>query len=50
MVLWIKNAPLEHDSVLPSWDHEAFDVLYQLFQMTVTDVARVPVPGITIAK
>ncbi len=47
---WIKNAPLEHDSVLPSWDHEAFDVLYQLFQMTVTDVARVPVPGITIAK
>jgi hypothetical protein len=31
------------------WDHEAFRLLYQLFQMTVTDVSGVGVP-ITISK
>jgi hypothetical protein len=31
------------------WDHEAFRLLYQLFQMTVTDVAGIGVP-ITISK
>jgi hypothetical protein len=31
------------------WDHQAFNLLYQLFQMTVTDVSRVGVP-ITISK
>lgn len=33
-----------------SWDREAFTLLYQLFQMTVTDVSRVAVPTITIGK
>ncbi|RPI21638.1 MAG: hypothetical protein EHM61_24265 [Acidobacteria bacterium] len=31
------------------WDHEAFGLLYQLFQMTVTDVSNIGVP-ITISK
>lgn len=31
------------------WDKEAFTILYQLFQMTVTDVSKVGVP-ITISK
>lgn len=32
------------------WNMEAFRVLNHLYQMTVTDVARVPSPQITIAK
>lgn len=32
------------------WDLEAFNLLYQLFQMTVTDVSKVRVPSITISK
>ena len=33
-----------------SWNREAFRLLYQLFQMTVSEVSRVGVPSITIAK
>lgn len=33
-----------------NWDYEAFRLLYQLFQMTVTEVPRVGAPSITIAK
>ncbi len=33
-----------------SWDRETFILLYQLFQMTVTDVSKVGVPTITISK
>jgi hypothetical protein len=29
---------------------EAFNLLYQLFQMTVTDVSKARVPSITISK
>ena len=32
------------------WNREAFQLLYLLFQMTVTDMPRVGVPSITIAK
>jgi hypothetical protein len=32
------------------WDLKAFEVLHQLFQMTVIDVTKVPSPPITIAK
>lgn len=32
------------------WNLDSFRVLYQLFQMTVTDVSKTLVPGITIAK
>lgn len=35
---------------LGRWNREAFKLLTQLFQMTVTDVPRSAVPGITIAK
>ncbi len=35
---------------LGRWNREAFKLLTQLFQMTVTDVPRSGVPGITIAK
>ena len=33
-----------------SWNLEAFRLLYQLFQMTVTETSRENVPSITIAK
>ena len=32
------------------WNREAFQLLYLLFQMTVTEVPRVGIPSITIAK
>ena len=32
------------------WNLEAFEVLNQLFQMTVIDVTKIPKPSITIAK
>lgn len=32
------------------WDLKAFEVLHQLFQMTVIDVTKVPAPPITINK
>ena len=35
---------------LARWNREAFQLLYLLFQMTVTDVPRAGVPSITIAK
>jgi hypothetical protein len=35
---------------LARWNREAFQLLYLLFQMTVSDVPRVGVPSITIAK
>lgn len=35
---------------LHAWNLEAFRVLYQILQLTVTDVARVPTFPITIAK
>lgn len=34
----------------PSWNQEAFAVLSNLFQMTVTDLTKYPTPAITIAK
>ena len=37
---WVADTP---------WDHQAFSLLYQAFQMTVTDVSSVGVP-ITISK
>jgi hypothetical protein len=35
---------------LARWNREAFQLLYLLFQMTVSEVPRVGVPSITIAK
>ena len=35
---------------LASWNRKAFQMLYLLFQMTVTEVPRVGIPSITIAK
>jgi hypothetical protein len=34
----------------PSWNQEAFAVLSDLFQMTVTDISNVKTPIISIAK
>lgn len=49
--LWYSVDPApEGEKRFSKWNREAFDVLYQLFQMTVTDVTRVPAPIITIAK
>jgi hypothetical protein len=35
---------------LANWNRDAFQMLYLLFQITVTDLPRVGVPSITIAK
>ena len=35
---------------LASWNRKAFQMLYLLFQMTVSEVPRVGIPSITIAK
>ena len=32
------------------WNHEAFDILYQLYHLTVTDISHTPTVPITIAK
>jgi hypothetical protein len=32
------------------WNHEAFDILYQLYHLTVTDLSQTPTVPITIAK
>lgn len=38
------------DGPLTRWNREAFQLLYLLFQMTVTEIPRLGVPSITIAK
>ena len=38
------------DDLQDTWNREAFRLLYQLFQMTVTEVPRIGTPSITIAK
>lgn len=38
------------DARANNWDLEAFRILYQFFQLTVTDVSKVPTLPITIAK
>ncbi|CAI4031034.1 hypothetical protein DNFV4_01466 [Nitrospira tepida] len=38
------------EGMSPSWNQEAFAVLSNLFQMTVTDLTRYPTPAIAIAK
>jgi hypothetical protein len=35
---------------LERWNREALQMLYLLFQMTVSEVPRVGIPSITIAK
>lgn len=38
------------EGLIARWNRDAFQMLYLLFQMTVTDLPRTGVPGITIAK
>ena len=40
----------QENKLLAQWNNQAFDVLYQLFQMTVTEVTRAQSPMITISK
>ena len=35
---------------LARWNLDGFQMLYLLFQMTITDIPRLGVPSITIAK
>lgn len=35
---------------LARWNRDGFQMLYLLFQMTITDIPRLGVPSITIAK
>ena len=46
---WIRKAPLSTGTLEP-WNQVAFRILSQLYQMTVTELSRVPTPAITIAK
>ena len=32
------------------WNHEAFDLLYQLYHLTVTDISKIPTLPIAISK
>ena len=32
------------------WNHEAFDLLYQLYHLTVTDISKIPSLPIAISK
>jgi len=36
--------------LVDKWNHEAFDMLYQLYHLTVTDISQIPTVPITIAK
>jgi hypothetical protein len=45
----VRKYPVSQGMV-PSWNQEAFAVLSNLFQMTVTDLTKYPTPAITIAK
>ena len=45
----IRKFPVSQGMV-PSWNQEAFAILANLFQMTVTDLTRYPTPAIAIAK
>lgn len=45
----IRKAPRSTGPIQP-WNQVAFRVLSQLYQMTVTEVSKVPTPSITIAK
>ncbi len=45
-----KHYAVKTTGPLARWNREAFQMLYLLFQMTVSDVPRVGVPSITIAK
>ncbi|MGQ0810708.1 MAG: hypothetical protein ACT4OO_05725 [Nitrospiraceae bacterium] len=45
----IRKFPIS-EGMSPSWNQEAFAVLSNLFQMTVTDLTRFPTPAIAIAK
>ncbi len=46
---WIEQGEDFRDWTL-RWNHEAFDVLYELYHLTVTDVSKSPTVPITIAK
>ena len=45
-----KHYAVNSSGPLARWNREAFQLLYLLFQMTVSEVPRVGVPSITIAK
>jgi hypothetical protein len=45
----IRKFPVS-EGMVPSWNQEAFAVLSNLFQMTVTDLTKYPTPAIAIAK
>jgi catechol 2,3-dioxygenase-like lactoylglutathione lyase family enzyme len=45
----IRKYPVSQ-GMAPSWNQEAFAVLSNLFQMTVTDLTKYPTPAIAIAK
>lgn len=45
----IRKAPKATGGIQP-WNQVAFRLLNQLYQMTVTEVSKVPTPAITIAK
>lgn len=49
--LWYYIEQKSQDGELVDWwNHETFDILYQLYHLTVTDISKIPTVPITIAK
>jgi hypothetical protein len=46
---WIRKLPVSQD-VVTTWNQQAFALLMNLFQMTITDVSTTPTPVISIPK
>jgi hypothetical protein len=46
---WISGESDRPGSV-SGWDRQAFELLYQIFQLTVTEVSRAVTPAIAISK
>jgi hypothetical protein len=46
---WMRKYPVSQ-GMIPIWNQEAFAVLSNLFQMTVTDFTKYSTPAISIAK
>ena len=50
MWYYIDQESAEGKSDEDRWNHEAFDVLYQLYHFTVTDISKTPTLPIAISK
>jgi hypothetical protein len=49
-VYWIGGGDVDREGSASGWDRQAFELLYQIFQLTVTEVSRSVTPAIAISK